>query len=669
MKKIYIKIAMILAGGTFIFIIMLVLTTAYSHVQQNVNNLKDILLNIEQNIEKYQSNYQKQLQQWENDYLHRSESIAYMIQEVSHTSLYNERLLQLKDLMEVETVSLLDEDGQIIYSSDTHLINNIDSYTLEQYQNFKDEQEDYRFIIEETDFMTSPALSYFFLKVSSPYYQTLCLKMNLSPLFSESQIITNVLHDSSTDYQTSILAIDHLSGSVFAITENNKQDFLLKQEYKSEEVIEWLNSQNNMNWSIIDINQSKYLAKILHLDHFSLVALRDIDFLFHQMIYRIVSMILFSGIVGSMIIGALYYLLKKSLFDDLLIVNHQIQEMTLGHYHVVFPPCHLSELETTVQMIRVLKQGLINKNERMNKIFGSISPHIAVFECLDMESSNFYSMHLWDILHIDKDVQDQFIKKPMTFRQFIMELASQKNSNNIVLYQGSYLEIHVYEIQDELVGVIIDRTKEEQKTLALKASLNNEKKKHHLDDLTGALSRTGFKKEINNFLHIRLQGVLMLFDLDHFKNINDSLGHPAGDQILITFYQYLCSTFRQSDVIGRLGGDEFVVFLPNIVNQDSLETKLLQMMIETKELFKKYEKYGLSVSIGVAIVSIKMGISNYEELYKSADSALYIAKRLGRNCYYINYDGIRCMVSNCQYCRKECARRDILGLDKRNDQK
>lgn len=62
MKKTYSKIAMTLAGGTFIFLIMLVLSTAYMHIYYNVNNLRDILLNIEQNIDKYHDSYQQQLQ-------------------------------------------------------------------------------------------------------------------------------------------------------------------------------------------------------------------------------------------------------------------------------------------------------------------------------------------------------------------------------------------------------------------------------------------------------------------------------------------------------------------------------------------------------------------------------------------------------------------------------
>lgn len=107
--------------------------------------------------------------------------------------------------------------------------------------------------------------------------------------------------------------------------------------------------------------------------------------------------------------------------------------------------------------------------------------------------------------------------------------------------------------------------------------------------------------------------------------------------------------------------------MPNAINKKLLKNKLQQIIDITAELFAKHQKYQLSVSIDIGIISLKTGISNYEELYKSADSTLYISKHLGKNQYYINHDGICCMVSNCQYCRQECSRREILRLDKKKD--
>lgn len=99
--------------------------------------------------------------------------------------------------------------------------------------------------------MTIPDYSYLILNTSS-YYKAICIEMNQIFLISETQIITNVLHDSATDYQTNILAVDHHNGSVFAITENNEQDFILKHE--TQEVVNWIQSQNNMNWSVMKID-------------------------------------------------------------------------------------------------------------------------------------------------------------------------------------------------------------------------------------------------------------------------------------------------------------------------------------------------------------------------------------------------------------------------------
>ena len=72
------------------------------------------------------------------------------------------------------------------------------------------------------------------------------------------------------------------------------------------------------------------------------------------------------------------------------------------------------------------------------------------------------------------------------------------------------------------------------------------------------------------------------------------------------------------------------------------------------------EQYGLSVSIGAALVQEDQ--SNYRELYEQADTALYIAKKLGKNRYYVNQEKIRCMRKVCAYCREKCPRREALML-------
>ncbi len=123
---------------------------------------------------------------------------------------------------------------------------------------------------------------------------------------------------------------------------------------------------------------------------------------------------------------------------------------------------------------------------------------------------------------------------------------------------------------------------------------------------------------------------LMFIDLDRFKWVNDTLGHDAGDQLLIEASQRLTGVVRKSDTVARLGGDEFVVILPDFVHVsmvDLVANKILEQMIRPFHL--KEQDICISSSIGIAIFPHD-GFTA-DELVKNADSAMYQAKEAGRN--------------------------------------
>lgn len=154
-------------------------------------------------------------------------------------------------------------------------------------------------------------------------------------------------------------------------------------------------------------------------------------------------------------------------------------------------------------------------------------------------------------------------------------------------------------------------------------------------------------------------GILILFDLDNFKQVNDSEGHPEGDRILVRFAECLNESFRKSDYIGRLGGDEFIVLITNYISPKILEAKFQTLLENVRNaLGSYYEKYQVSVSIGA--VPVDGDIKSYDGLYRCADTALYIAKYLGKDQYYINERKISCMKRKCTGCRRDCPRSKIL---------
>ncbi|EIK45260.1 EAL domain protein [Cellvibrio sp. BR] len=158
----------------------------------------------------------------------------------------------------------------------------------------------------------------------------------------------------------------------------------------------------------------------------------------------------------------------------------------------------------------------------------------------------------------------------------------------------------------------------------------------HHDSLTELPNRTLLNDRLEmaiNTAKRRQEKVGLLFiDLDRFKNINDSLGHAAGDQILRQTALRLKKVIRNDDTVARLGGDEFVVLLPRVHDERDLAEVAIKVR---EELLKPYlvEEMPLHLSPSIGIAIYPEDGSSPSELIKNADAAMYLAKEKGRNNY------------------------------------
>jgi diguanylate cyclase (GGDEF)-like protein len=146
------------------------------------------------------------------------------------------------------------------------------------------------------------------------------------------------------------------------------------------------------------------------------------------------------------------------------------------------------------------------------------------------------------------------------------------------------------------------------------------------DSLTGLPNRRRFHDaytmSVEEAVEKNVPLALMLIDVDHFKEINDEFGHPAGDDKLREVAQALRGAVRTSDVVARYGGDEFVVVAPH-ATRDTAVTLAERLRVAARSC-------DASVSIGVAIFPDDAG--QHDLLIDAADAALYRAKQAGRNC-------------------------------------
>jgi diguanylate cyclase (GGDEF)-like protein len=153
-----------------------------------------------------------------------------------------------------------------------------------------------------------------------------------------------------------------------------------------------------------------------------------------------------------------------------------------------------------------------------------------------------------------------------------------------------------------------------------------------VDPLTGMFNRRGFAEACSRVIEREAKAgrpvTVMIFDIDHFKSINDRFGHPAGDEILKLFATVVINNVRISDLSGRVGGEEFAALLPCSLEEGVIVAERVREAFETAGITCEEGAVDTTVSIGVA--GGPAG-TELEVLLAAADTALYQAKRSGRN--------------------------------------
>jgi diguanylate cyclase len=197
-------------------------------------------------------------------------------------------------------------------------------------------------------------------------------------------------------------------------------------------------------------------------------------------------------------------------------------------------------------------------------------------------------------------------------------------------------------LADNIVRVVSSNRRLENDLILSRFKLENQAQeidRTRLEARTDALCSVGNRKAVDENLQFRISRYvnkgnsfgLMLIDIDHFKRINDTFGHKAGDEVLTSIALALQECVRPKDFVGRLGGDEFVLIIEELT-EDTTE-------LVGKRIRSAIELYDFSInSLGQAtVVTMSMGLSvvapgdTVASLYERADRALYKSKQLGRN--------------------------------------
>ena len=315
------------------------------------------------------------------------------------------------------------------------------------------------------------------------------------------------------------------------------------------------------------------------------------------------------------------------------------------------------ELNQTLQELRRVAEAL-DKSEKSLKMAQSIAHlghwewnletgqfywseemfHIFGYESKDISTT--YDTFLQRVHPDDRESLEQNLKNALAGKNFESEyrICLPNNEVRVVHIKGDIIKQQPKIIgtvqylpeqnQVTMIGVMQDITERKELESELMQQANT-------DYLTGCASRRHFLEcASQEFARIQRYGgemSVLMFDLDHFKAVNDKYGHQSGDMVLKEFVQICQNMLRDVDILGRIGGEEFAAILPETENVQAMEVakRLCQSFAETPILLDGHGAVHFTVSIGVA--SLLKSDNQFDSILNRADNGLYQAKQEGRN--------------------------------------
>jgi len=246
-----------------------------------------------------------------------------------------------------------------------------------------------------------------------------------------------------------------------------------------------------------------------------------------------------------------------------------------------------------------------------------------------------HSIEGWEqLIHPDdRSRMNHYLKENVLYRKkaFDQEYRVQCHNNQAVRWVHGLGEL---EFDDQgtpilMKGTIQDITEQKLAEAHLESLIN-------FDQLTGLPNRFMLKEKISYLLTLARRNheslTLMFLDLDHFKNINDTLGNAIGDQLLIETAKRLQAAIQAEDVVSRIGSDEFILIFPNTDADKAMNIALKLIEIVSRPAVLEHHELVITPTIGIAL-SPNDG-EEFETLIKNADTAMTLAKKYSRNTFH-----------------------------------
>ncbi|WP_331775874.1 EAL domain-containing protein [Sulfurospirillum sp. 1612] len=394
-------------------------------------------------------------------------------------------------------------------------------------------------------------------------------------------------------------------------------------------------------------------------------------FINENYLYQMLIMMILSGISAGSLSTLSQIRINVSAFLTFLLVPLIVvlleETEVMYHYIALLVTLYFIMLQYMAQKLNQNYVSAVNSMQLYQKKKNELTQSEQKFETIfqNVPIGSF----LYDKNLIIQDTNQEFLNFLGAPREFIIGLDMKRLDNKKVIYAlqsaidgqpGAYEGAYKTKYANKDIWVIINtnplfNTEHEVTnavaivmdiTKRVKQEKNIEYQANH-DTLTNIPNRMNLLRNTNReIIRYRRHGIIcgvIFLDIDHFKNINDSLGHSIGDELLIQTAKRLQSAIREDDMVARIGGDEFVILLSDLSQEQ--EKAMIKAELVAQKIHQVFtdayhiQRFHLNISLSIGIALITHKEESTEDLLKHADIAMYQAKNSGRNTtrFYESY--------------------------------
>ena len=295
------------------------------------------------------------------------------------------------------------------------------------------------------------------------------------------------------------------------------------------------------------------------------------------------------------------------------------------------------QIETLEKSLKHLKRSLQEQENNFKKTFDMAINGIAILNgkgeaiytnqslrtLLDYNENYLKHLGLQPLFADSESLPTllKMLKDEKSVQQLPHQFQNRSGVTLDVTISMSYLEE-----MDQYLVIIQDVTKELEYTRKLEKQKESYARRADMDVLTPCFSRSYLDILLNNLCEAKKEFIYIMFDIDHFKSVNDTYGHLTGDEVLIKVVNIIKRSLRAGDTLARYGGEEFAIVLENTTKEEAINVAEKLRSLIAQSDFSPLK--GLTCSFGLSPSTL---LFNCKELVERADTALYNAKKNGRN--------------------------------------